>query len=119
MEDKPYIEEFSKDIATSVGSGRRYALGALTAGATAEEAIFVTYQHDTKCGGDIQTLACTFTKKIAQKPLIKSKTIPAKSSTKVVKTSTPTKKADKKIGNKIAKKPVKKSPLKKLGKEVK
>ena len=41
------------------GSGYQYALGAMSMGATAEEAVRIAAQHDTKTGGEIQTLTVT------------------------------------------------------------
>ena len=40
----------------ALGSGGEYAMGAMTAGATAEEAVRIACQHDTGSGGDVTVL---------------------------------------------------------------
>lgn len=49
--------ERSRDDALALGSGGEYARGAMSAGATAEEAVAIAILHDVKSGGPITVLS--------------------------------------------------------------
>jgi hypothetical protein len=55
-EDGLYFSGPIKSQFHAIGSGAKYALGAMAHGATAEQAVGVACQFDMHCGGDVMTL---------------------------------------------------------------
>lgn len=52
--DTPYPEPYAFPFA--MGSGRKYAYGAMAAGASPEEAVRVAMRYDASTGGDVEVL---------------------------------------------------------------
>ena len=50
------VEQRIKSEIAAIGGGSEFAIGAMAAGASAEEAVKIACEHNIYCGGEIQTL---------------------------------------------------------------